>query len=80
MKVCSINLRNHGWEPLFAEVKSFCDANKILVPNMDEAIPRWGRSRRDGITITQDHHYRVDTFFAAIDAITTDIDHHFNEV
>lgn len=80
VKARLINLRMGSWELLFAEVKIFCDANKILVPNMDEAIPRWGRSRRDGITITQDHHYRVDTFFAAIDAITIEMDHRFNEV
>ena len=47
---------------------------------MDEVIPRWGRSRRDGITVTQDHHYRVDTLFTAIDVITTEMDHRFNEV
>ena len=80
VKACLINLRIDGWEPLFAEVKTFCDANKIPVPNMDEAIPRWGRSRRDGIIVTQDHYYRVDPFFAAIDAITTEMDHRFNEV
>jgi hypothetical protein len=30
--------------------------------------------------ITQDHHFRVDTFYAAIDAITTEFDHRFNEL
>ena len=42
VKAHLISLRNHSWEPLFAEVKIFYDANKIPVPNMDEAIPRWG--------------------------------------
>ena len=40
VKARLISLRNRGWEPLFAEVKIFCDANKIPVPNMDEVIPR----------------------------------------
>ena len=43
-------------------------------------IPRWGRSRLDGNLITQEHHYRVDTFLAAIDAIITEMDYRFNEV
>jgi hypothetical protein len=30
--------------------------------------------------ITQGHHYRVDTFFCALDAIITELNHRFNEV
>ncbi|WVZ77492.1 hypothetical protein U9M48_025351 [Paspalum notatum var. saurae] len=67
-------------ETLLEEVKSFCVAKNIPIPNMDEAIPRWGRSRLQGDLITQGHHYRVDTFFAALDAILTEMDHRFNEV
>ncbi|KAJ1293014.1 hypothetical protein BS78_01G035500 [Paspalum vaginatum] len=74
------DLRNEGWQPLLDDVKSFCIEKKIPVPNMDEAIPRWGRSRLDGNLITQEHHYRVDTFLAAIDAIIIEMDHRFNEV
>jgi hypothetical protein len=29
--------------------------------------------------INQEHHFRVDTFYAAIDAITTEFDHRFND-
>jgi hypothetical protein len=54
---------------------------KIPIPNMDEVIPRFGRSRLGGNLITQDHHYRVDTFLAALDAILSEMmDHRFNEV
>ncbi|KAJ1261742.1 hypothetical protein BS78_09G054600 [Paspalum vaginatum] len=67
-------------DPLLEEVKSFCVAKNIPIPNMDEAIPRWGRSRLQGDLITRGHHYRVDTFFAALDAILTEMDHRFNEV
>ena len=80
VKTRLITLRNEGWQPLLDEVKSFCIAKKIPVPNMDEPIPRWGRSRLDGNLITQEHHYRVNTFLAALDAIITEMDHRFNEV
>ncbi|WVZ66717.1 hypothetical protein U9M48_015903 [Paspalum notatum var. saurae] len=80
VKTRLVNLRNEGWEPLLEEVKSFCVAKNIPIPNMDEAIQRWGRSRLQGDLITQGHHYRVDTFFAALDAILTEMDHRFNEV
>jgi hypothetical protein len=29
--------------------------------------------------ITQDHYFRIDIFYTAIDAIITDLDHRFNE-
>ncbi|XP_044336179.1 zinc finger MYM-type protein 1-like [Triticum aestivum] len=75
------NLRNHGWEPLFEDVKIFCNVNDIPVPNMDEAVPRFGRSRKGGRNnVTQEHFFRVDTFYAAIDAITTELDHRFNDM
>jgi len=72
-------LRNNGWEALFEDVKSFCAANGILVPNMDERIPSMGHSRLDGITVSQLHYYRVQIFFAAIDSIVTEIGHRFND-
>ncbi|XP_034572014.1 uncharacterized protein [Setaria viridis] len=75
-----VTLRNEGWQPLLDEVISFCNDKKIPVPNMDETIPRWGRSRLDGNLITQEYHYCVDTFLAALDAIMTEMDHRFNEV
>ena len=81
VKSCLINLRANDWEPLFEDVKTFCNENCILVPNMDEAVSRWGRSRKRGRNnITQDHFFSVDTFYAAIDAITTELDHRFNDM
>lgn len=75
-----VTLRNDGWQPLLDDVISFCNEKKIPVPNLDEAIPRWGRSRLDGNLITQEHHYHVDTFLIALDAIIIEMDHRFNEV
>lgn len=80
VKTRLMTLRNEGWEPLLDEVKSFCTEKKIPIPNMDESIPRWSRSRLDDNLITEEHHYRVDTFLAAIDAIITEMDHCFNEI
>ncbi|TVU21929.1 hypothetical protein EJB05_31600, partial [Eragrostis curvula] len=80
VKTRLMNFRNEGWQPLFEEAKSFCDAKKIPMPNMNEEVPRWGQSRLDGNLITLEHHYRVDTFIVALDSIITEMDHRFNEV
>uniref|UniRef100_A0A0A8Z7K4 Uncharacterized protein n=1 Tax=Arundo donax TaxID=35708 RepID=A0A0A8Z7K4_ARUDO len=42
VKTRLVTLRNEGWELLFEEVKSFCVAKRIPLPNMNEAIPIWG--------------------------------------
>lgn len=73
-------LRDNGWDALFEDVKKFCAANEILVPNMDEHIPSMGHSRLSGITVSQLHYYRVQIFFAAIDSIRTEMAHRFNDV
>jgi hypothetical protein len=59
---------------------NFCVAKHIPIPNMDEKVSRWGRSRLGGNMITQGHHYHVDTFFATLDAIITEVDHRFSEL
>jgi hypothetical protein len=46
MKTRLMDLRNHGWEPLLEEATIFCIQNDITVQNMNEAVPRWGRSRK----------------------------------
>jgi hypothetical protein len=75
------NSRSEGYEPLLEEVKTFCQKNDIPIPNMEASVPRFGRSRKGGRNnITQDHYFCVDTFFATIDAITTEFDHRFSEV
>jgi len=43
VKTRLVNLRNEGWEPLFEEVKAFCVAKKIKLPDFSERRPRWGR-------------------------------------
>ncbi|XP_037431879.1 zinc finger MYM-type protein 1-like [Triticum dicoccoides] len=72
-------LRESGWDDLFCDVQEFCAANSIPVPNMDEAIPVRGHSRRAGRTITNLHHYRAEIFYVAIDKICVEMDHRFSE-
>jgi hypothetical protein len=75
-----ITLRSEGWETLFEETKAFCVGNEISIPNKTDLVPRFGRSRKGGENnITQDHYFRIDIFYAAIDAIITELDHRFNE-
>ncbi|XP_058776731.1 uncharacterized protein LOC131651070 [Vicia villosa] len=46
---------------------------------MDEEIPVRGRSRKEGRTVTNHHHYRADIFYVAIDKICVEMDHRFCE-
>ncbi len=76
-----VNWRNDGWEPLLEDVKAFCTENDITIPSMDQMVTKWGKKRKWGkFQVTTDHFYRVDTFYVAIDSITTEFDHRFNEV
>ena len=40
VKTRLVNLRNGGWEPLFEEVKAFCVAKRIKLPDFSERRPR----------------------------------------
>ncbi|XP_058784291.1 uncharacterized protein LOC131659067 [Vicia villosa] len=46
---------------------------------MDDEIPVRGRSRAEGRTITNLHHYRAEIFYVAIDKICVEMDHRFSE-
>ncbi|XP_058751195.1 uncharacterized protein LOC131624263 [Vicia villosa] len=72
-------LRESGWDDLFIDVQEFCFAQSILVPNMDEEIPVRGRSRREGRTVSNLHHYRAEIFYVAIDKICVEMDHRLCE-
>ncbi|XP_058775052.1 uncharacterized protein LOC131649300 [Vicia villosa] len=56
-------MRDSGWDNLFADVQEFCVSKCIPVPNMDDEIPVRGRSRAEGRTITNLHHYRAEIFY-----------------
>ncbi|XP_039687852.1 zinc finger MYM-type protein 1 [Medicago truncatula] len=72
-------LRDNGWDNLFLDVQEFCVAKGIPVPNMDDEIPVRGRSRLEGRTVTNLHHYRAEIFYVAIDKICVEMDHRFSE-
>ncbi|XP_057452192.1 uncharacterized protein LOC130744010 [Lotus japonicus] len=46
---------------------------------MDEEIPVRDRSRLEGRTVTNLHHYRAEIFYVAIDKICVEMDHRFSE-
>jgi hypothetical protein len=79
VKVRLATLRDNGWNTLFVDVQEFCVAKGIPVPNMDEEIPIRGRSRLEGMTVTNLHHYRTQIFYVAIDKICVEMDHRFSE-
>ncbi|XP_058783845.1 uncharacterized protein LOC131658583 [Vicia villosa] len=72
-------MRDSGWDNLFSNVQEFCVAKRIPVPNMDDEIPVRGRSRVEGRTITNLHHYRAEIFYVSIDKICMEMDHRFSE-
>jgi hypothetical protein len=73
------SLRENGWDELFEEAKQFCAAKGIPVPDMSAEIPVRGRSRRDGFTVTNLHHYRAEIFYVVLDKICNEMDHRFSE-
>lgn len=73
-------MRDNGWEPLFDQVKSFCEAYEIFLPNMNDVIGVMGKSVRRKHTVTQHHYYKVDIFNTALDATMNEMNHRFNEV
>jgi hypothetical protein len=72
-------MRESGWDNLFDEARQFCDLNGIPIPNMAEEILVRGRSRRDGFTVTNLHHYRVGIFYVVLDKIWAEMNHRFTE-
>ncbi|XP_058769456.1 uncharacterized protein LOC131643277 [Vicia villosa] len=72
-------LRESSWDDFFIDVQEFCVAQSILVQNMDEEILVRGRSRREGRTVTNLHHYCAEIFYVSIDKICVEMDHRFSE-
>lgn len=64
------NFRESGWEIFLNEVDSFCIANNIdEVFNMEDIIKSRTRMKRDGHSVTNYHHYRVEVFCEVINLI-----------
>ncbi|XP_024178087.1 zinc finger MYM-type protein 1-like [Rosa chinensis] len=73
-------LREHGWENFLEKVESFCKQHDIDVPAMDgqHSVSTRRRSCQQR-SITIEHHYRVDIFYAAIDFELVELNGRFSE-
>lgn len=79
MKLQLQSLREEKWETFLEDVKKFCIANFIEVPNMEEMLPIRGRSRHNGQAVTYLHLYRVEIFCGVIDLISGEMSSRFTE-
>ncbi|KAH7681808.1 Ribonuclease H-like protein [Dioscorea alata] len=73
------DLRENGWGAFLEEVKSFCVAMSVSVPNMENSMPVRGRSRCGGQLVTYYHHYHAEIFIAVIDLLTAEMNNRFSE-
>ena len=73
-------LRDTGWDTLFAKVCSFCEARNIDVPDMNARyVARRGRARQQQANYTIEQYYQVDIFYAAIDSQLQELNNRFSE-
>jgi hypothetical protein len=74
------NLRtNEGWNSLMEKVTCFCEKYDISIVDMeiDYVNPKKPRQKTG---INNEHHYRVDCFFAVLDMLGKEFHDRFNEV
>ncbi|KAH7663320.1 Ribonuclease H-like protein [Dioscorea alata] len=69
MKELMQDLRENGWGTFLEEVKSFCAAMSVSIPNMEDSIPVRGLSRRGGQLI----------FITVIDLLNVEMNNRFSE-
>ncbi|XP_058734040.1 uncharacterized protein LOC131605734 [Vicia villosa] len=74
-------LREIGWDELFATVKSFCEKHDIEIPDLNDvhSTTRFGRSRLEENQVTIEHYFRVEIFFTTIDKQLQELNNRFNE-
>jgi hypothetical protein len=59
VKTCLINLRSEGWG-IFWRNQNICLENDIPIPNMEDVVLRFGRSRKsERNNIPQEHYFHV---------------------
>lgn len=74
------NLRTHdGWTSLLDKVCCFCEKHDIIVLEMekDYVNPKKPRQRT---CLSNEHHYRIDCFFAVLDLLQKELNDRFNDV
>ena len=74
------DIRENGWDELFAEVENFCLLHHIIVPKMDDTLTVRGRSRgRGGQLVTYFHHFKNEIFNVVHDQIIVELNNRFAE-
>ncbi|XP_030936530.1 uncharacterized protein LOC115961743 [Quercus lobata] len=69
-----------GWDGLLTTVISFCEKHRIDVLDMNARyVARRGRARNQPNNVTNEHHYRVNIFYATIDSQLQELNYRFNE-
>jgi hypothetical protein len=74
-------LRENGWDTLYANVTSYCVRHDIEIPNLDDthSATRFGRSRLEANQVTLEHFFKVELFFAIIDQQLQELNSRFSE-
>lgn len=74
------HIRQHGWQELFEETKTFCLKYNIIVPDMSDTTTTRGRSRgRGGQLITYQHHFNNEIFNVVHDQLIVELNNRFAE-
>uniref|UniRef100_A0A7N2MB19 TTF-type domain-containing protein n=1 Tax=Quercus lobata TaxID=97700 RepID=A0A7N2MB19_QUELO len=72
--------RDDRWDGLLTTVISFCEKHRIDVLDMNARyVVRRGRARNQQDYVTNEHHYRVNIFYATIDSQLHELNYRFNE-
>lgn len=74
------DIREHGWDEFFDEVKTFCLEHNIVVPDMMDTLVIGGRSRgRGGQLVTYLHYFNHEIFNVVLDQIIVELNNRFAE-
>ena len=72
--------RDDGWDGLLTTVISFCEKHRIDILDMNACyVARRGRAPNQPDNVTNEHHYRVNIFYATIDSQLQELNYRFNE-
>ncbi|CAK8578063.1 unnamed protein product [Lathyrus sativus] len=74
-------LREIGWDELFASVKSFCEKHDIKIHDLNDvrSTTGFGGHRLEDNQVTVEHYFRVEIFFTPIDKQLQELNSRFSE-
>lgn len=70
---------NDGWNSLLDKVRCFCEKHDIVVIEMEKDYVN-PKKPRQKTGISNEHHYRIDCFFAVLDLLQKELNDRFNDV